>query len=110
MCSGTPSVKHPQQNPPKPPRRQPQPLRSSPGFSIDDRSRRTPSSSPAQDSGPSSHERGFESRWGRKSKLARSLIFLPRNRPSGFSDRGFAVVFHLLATTKPSPDSFFSEA
>ena len=43
------------------------PLRSSPAFFIDDRSRRTPSSSPAQDSGPSSHERGFESRWGRYS-------------------------------------------
>jgi hypothetical protein len=35
--------------------------------------------------------RRFESRWGRQSKLARSLIFLPRNLPIGFSDRSFSV-------------------
>jgi hypothetical protein len=32
----------------------------------------------------------FESRWGRQSKLARTLIFLRRDRPSGFSDHGFS--------------------
>ena len=42
-------------------------------------------------------------RWGRQSKLARSLIFLRRNRPSGFSDRGFSAIERPVRCARGAP-------